>query len=77
MHMKVFIVDGQIAYLGSANMTGAGIGSKSEHRRNFEAGWLTSEPDKVAELMEFFDAFYLGDHCVKCGRREYCPEPIA
>lgn len=76
MHMKVIIVDGRIAYFGSANLTGAGIGSKSENRRNFEAGWLTDEADKVAELMEFFDTFYLGDHCVKCGRREHCPDPI-
>ncbi len=76
MHMKVIIADGRIAYLGSANLTGAGIGSKAEHRRNFEAGWLTDEPGRVAELMEFFDAFYLGDHCVKCGRRDVCPDPI-
>lgn len=76
MHMKVIIVDGRIAYLGSANLTGAGIGAKSADRRNFEAGWLTDEAEKVAELMEFFDTFYLGDHCIKCGRREFCPDPI-
>lgn len=77
MHMKVFIVDGECAYVGSANLTGAGIGSKSDTRRNFEAGWLTADADKVAELMAFFDTFHLGDLCTRCGRRDYCPEPIA
>ena len=76
MHMKVIIADAAVAYVGSANMTGAGIGSKSEKRRNFEAGMLTEDPGHVAELMEFFDSFYLGDHCVACGRREMCPDPI-
>ena len=28
MHMKVFIIDGRMAYIGSANLTGAGIGAK-------------------------------------------------
>lgn len=31
------------AYIGSANLTGAGIGMKSAQRRNFEAGILTNE----------------------------------
>ena len=76
MHMKAIIVDGVTAYVGSANLTGAGIGSKADTRRNFEVGWLTDEPEKLAELMAFFDRFYLGDYCVKCGRRDVCPDPI-
>ncbi len=77
MHMKVIVADGAMAYIGSANLTGAGIGSKAESRRNFEAGWLTDDRGKIAELMDFFDTFYLGDHCIGCGRRELCPDPIA
>ena len=46
MHMKVVVVDGRLAYVGSANLTGAGIGAKSARKRNFEAGFLTD--DKVA-----------------------------
>jgi phosphatidylserine/phosphatidylglycerophosphate/cardiolipin synthase-like enzyme len=76
-HMKCLLIDGRIAYVGSANLTGAGMGAKSPRRRNFEAGFLTDEPDTLERLMEFFDAFYLGDHCRDCGRRDVCPDPLA
>ena len=77
MHMKCVIADGRKAYVGSANLTGAGMGAKSPHRRNFEAGVVTEDRETIGELMRFLDAFYLGDHCVKCQRREVCPDPIA
>jgi len=77
MHMKCVIADGRKAYVGSANLTGAGMGAKSPHRRNFEAGVVTEDRETIGELMMFLDAFYLGDHCVKCQRREVCPDPIA
>lgn len=77
MHAKVVIVDGQAAYVGSANLTGAGIGAKSPNRRNFEAGFLTEERESIEELMAFLDALWIGDHCLKCERREHCPDPIA
>ena len=76
MHMKAFIVDGRMAYIGSANLTGAGIGAKSPRKRNFEAGILTDERPMIEELMEELDQLYLGKHCGDCGRREYCPEPL-
>jgi phosphatidylserine/phosphatidylglycerophosphate/cardiolipin synthase-like enzyme len=77
MHMKCVIADGRKAYVGSANLSGAGMGAKSPHRRNFEAGVVTEDRETIGELMTFLDAFYLGDHCVKCQRREVCPDPIA
>ena len=43
VHMKVIAIVSELVYIGSANMTGAGIGMKSENRRNFEAGILTDE----------------------------------
>jgi len=76
MHMKVFIADGTSAYIGSANLTGAGIGAKSPKRRNFEAGILTDDAQTIEALMDELDALYLGQHCQDCGRREYCPDPI-
>jgi len=76
MHMKAVIADGRIAYIGSANLTGAGLGAKGDHRRNFEAGIVTEDPGTIAGLMEFLDSFYLGDHCLKCQRRDVCPDPI-
>ena len=77
MHMKVVIVDGRFAYVGSASLTGAGLGAKSPTRRNFEAGYTTTHVDEIDRLMEFVDALYLGDHCIGCGRRDTCPEPLA
>lgn len=77
MHMKCVIADGKKAYVGSANLTGAGMGAKSPHRRNFEAGVVTDDRETIRDLMTFLDAFYLGDHCVKCQRRDVCPDPIA
>ncbi|MCB1091700.1 MAG: phospholipase D family protein [Verrucomicrobiae bacterium] len=77
MHAKVVIIDGKTAYLGSANLTGAGIGAKSSTRRNFEAGLLVRDEATVAELMAFFDSLWIGEQCPRCGRREVCPDPIA
>jgi phosphatidylserine/phosphatidylglycerophosphate/cardiolipin synthase-like enzyme len=77
MHMKCVIADGKKAYVGSANLTGAGMGAKSPHRRNFEAGVVIDDRETIRDLMAFLDAFYLGDHCVKCQRRDVCPDPIA
>lgn len=76
MHMKCIIADGRLAYIGSANLTGAGLGAKSDHRRNFEAGIVTEDRSLIAPLMAFLDTFYLGDPCLKCQRREVCPDPI-
>ncbi len=77
MHMKVIIIDGRLAYLGSANLTGAGIGAKNDHRRNFEAGILTDDGATVEALMEEIDTLWRGEHCLKCQRRDVCPDPIA
>ena len=76
LHAKLYVVDDHV-YVGSANLTGAGIGAKSSHRRNFEAGFLTEDPEAIEELMTFLDALWIGDHCLKCERREVCPDPIA
>jgi len=77
MHMKCVIIDGKSAFLGSANLTGAGMGAKGEHRRNFELGVLTDDAGYLARLMAFFDAMWIGEHCPACQRRDVCPAPIA
>lgn len=76
-HMKCVLIDGRMAFVGSANLTGAGMGAKSPKKRNFEAGFLTDDPETIGRLMEFFDTFYLGDFCKGCGRRDVCPDPLA
>ncbi|QTE26504.1 phospholipase D family protein [Propioniciclava sp. MC1595] len=75
-HWKMVIVDGRLGYTGSANFTGAGLGAKSEARRNLEFGAVGDDPAFVARLEEEFDRFWMGEHCDGCGRRELCPDPI-
>lgn len=75
-HMKCVIVDGKRAFLGSANLTGAGMGAKSVSRRNFECGMMLETTEHVDPLMELFDQLFMGEHCIKCDRRDVCPDPI-
>ena len=75
-HFKTVIVDGKWAYTGSANFTGAGMGVKSDKRRNFEVGVIMEEPEQVRELMDYFDRIWMGEHCPSCGHRSICPHPI-
>ena len=76
VHFKMMIFDLEMAYIGSANLTGAGIGMKSSLRRNFEAGILTNDPALVEPAIEQFDTLWMGSHCKKCGRQEFCGDRI-
>lgn len=76
VHFKCIIVDGRKAYFGSANLTGAGMGAKSERKRNFENGVLTDDPALVEPLVEQFDSVWRGDFCADCGRRDFCSDPV-
>jgi phosphatidylserine/phosphatidylglycerophosphate/cardiolipin synthase-like enzyme len=74
VHFKSVVVDGRIAYSGSANLTGAGMGAKSSRRRNFESGFVTSDPAVVADIMAQFDRVWMGSECQQCGRKEHCAD---
>jgi phosphatidylserine/phosphatidylglycerophosphate/cardiolipin synthase-like enzyme len=74
VHLKSVIIDGQVAYTGSANLTGAGMGMKSDARRNFEAGIITDESTIVDGLMKQFDDIWRGKHCRQCRRKEFCAD---
>lgn len=76
VHFKIMVFDFAVAYMGSANLTGAGMGMKQENRRNFEAGILTNDPLLVEAAMEQFDAVWRGHYCKKCGRKAFCPDKI-
>ena len=76
VHFKMLVFDGKQAYIGSANLTGAGIGMKTDNKRNFEAGILTDAPEIVEKAMNQFYEVWIGKHCKKCKRREFCPDPI-
>src|SRR5947209_345968 len=47
VHFKAVLVDGGWLYLGSANLTGAGLGAKGDDRRNFELGFATEDFDII------------------------------
>ena len=77
VHFKMFVFDCKEVYVGSANLTGAGIGMKTDHRRFFEAGILTDDPDIVVQAMNQFDEVWMGKHCKSCKRRDFCADPVA
>ena len=76
VHFKIIVIDQRVCYVGSANLTGAGMGMKSPRRRNFEAGILTDDPALVAAASEEFDKVWRGSECEKCQRRNVCTDPI-
>lgn len=76
VHFKLMIFDLSVAYIGSANLTGAGIGMKGTNNRNFEAGILTDNPDLVEAAINQFDTIWMGAHCRSCGRKEFCSDRI-
>lgn len=75
-HWKMVIVDQRLAYWGSANFTGAGLGAKAEHRRNLEMGMVSEDPEWVHRITGLFDAFWMGTYCRECNMRNRCPDPI-
>ena len=77
VHFKIIVIDQNVCYVGSANLTGAGMGMKSPRRRNFEAGILTDNPELVEQAMNQFDAVWIGKHCTHCKRKDFCGDPIA
>lgn len=68
VHFKIIVIDHTVCYVGSANLTGADMGMKSPHRRNFEAGILTDEPAIVATAIEESDKVWRECECEKCQR---------
>ena len=76
VHFKAVIVDGAWVYLGSANLTGAGLGAKAEGRRNFELGFCTEDFDTVDRARALFEAVWSGAECAACKLRRICPDPI-
>jgi phosphatidylserine/phosphatidylglycerophosphate/cardiolipin synthase-like enzyme len=77
MHAKIFIVDGKTAFVGSPNLTGAGIGAKGDAKRNFETGFLFEAGEDTSPLLDYFDYIWMGGPCPTCGHRDICPAPAA
>ena len=49
-HAKVMIIDDEMAYIGSANVTPAGLGQGVRSPGNFEAGILTENREMTLEI---------------------------
>lgn len=77
VHFKLILFDNKTVYIGSANLTGAGLGMKGNDNRNFEAGILSSDPALVEAAINQFDEVWMGGHCSKCKRKEFCGDPIS
>ncbi len=76
VHFKIIIFDLKTAYVGSANLTGAGLGMKGEYTRNFEAGIFSSNKDFVKKAVNQFDQVWMGAFCKDCKRKRFCSDPI-
>lgn len=76
VHFKAVIVDGAWIYLGSANLTGAGLGAKQEDKRNFELGFVTEDFEIIDRATALFQSVWSGAECATCKLREVCPDPI-
>jgi phosphatidylserine/phosphatidylglycerophosphate/cardiolipin synthase-like enzyme len=76
VHFKHIIIDGKLAYTGSANLTGAGVGIKGVNTRNFESGIVTTNLAMIESIMNQFDEVWMGKFCKTCKRRDFCKDPI-
>lgn len=76
LHTKAVVIDCAAMYLGSANLTGAGLGAKADGRRNFEAGIWTRSPDLIDGVLQQFNALWEGRFCTGCKRQNVCPVPL-
>ncbi|MGE5183144.1 MAG: phospholipase D family protein [Acidobacteriota bacterium] len=77
VHLKTVIVDGALAYLGSANWTGAGLGAKGSGRRNFELGIVTDDAPLLDHVQALYDRIWTGGECAACRLRDACPGPLS
>ncbi|MCK8499017.1 phospholipase D-like domain-containing protein [Myxococcus fulvus] len=76
VHFKAVVVDGAWTYLGSANLTGAGLGAKGDAVRNFELGFVTEDFDVIDRVTALYEAVWSGAECRGCKLRHVCPDPI-
>lgn len=76
LHSKAVIIDTRSMYLGSANLTGAGLGAKGDHKRNFELGIWTEATSLIEAVLDHFNTLWEGHACQKCRRKDICPVPL-
>lgn len=72
VHCKILLIDLFRAYLGSANLTGAGMGAKQESRHNFELGIYTEDLRLSRQINAYFERLWNGAECWKCRLAAVC-----
>ena len=76
VHFKAVLMDGRNLFMGSPNLTGAGIGAKGENRRNFEIGIMTDNSVFFKNVQSLFIQIWEGNMCNNCGRKQICYAPL-
>lgn len=71
-HAKAIIIDDEIVYVGSANVTPAGLGQGIFTPGNFEAGILTENLEVISSIKSLFSKIWDGDLCNDCHRADKC-----
>lgn len=65
--MKSLIVDSTWLYFGSANLTGAGLWSRTrEGRNNFEIGTITIDQKAIESVELLIQDIWIGSKCNSC-----------
>ena len=73
-HAKVIIIDDMYVYIGSANVTPAGLGQGIFTPGNFEVGVFTNNPDFVTSANDLFSMIWDEKCCNNCHRAQKCNE---
>jgi phosphatidylserine/phosphatidylglycerophosphate/cardiolipin synthase-like enzyme len=75
LHMKVILIDSTWLYFGSANLTGAGLGSRTRKgRNNFEIGAITIDEGVISQTEYLLQKIWEGEYCKDCYQKQkmYC-----
>ena len=71
-HMKMIVIDSEIIYVGSANITAAGMGPRIDTRRNFEVGMISSDSNLVEQGIDIFEESWSKKRCFACNYKCEC-----
>lgn len=73
-HMKMVVIDGEMIYIGSANITAAGMGPRVNSRRNLEVGMVSSDSSLVEQGIDIFEESWSTKRCLTCYYKSECKD---